>query len=133
MEMEENFFRCQYQKGKICLSETIRHKQPITAPEILIALCKLAIQVKEKINEKKGGRVALQVLAIHEQFIKTINYSKIGNGASKSYYLDHKSKKKNNRSERIDLEFIGVYGLDDPDNIVSQYIHNYRELKKWNE
>lgn len=131
--MEENYFRCQYQKGKICLSEKIRHQQPITAPEILIALCKLAIQVKEKINEKKGGKVALKVLSIHEKFIKTITHSKLGNGASKSYYLDHKSKKKNNRSERIDLEFIGQYGVDDPKHIISQYIHNYRDLKNWNE
>lgn len=129
--MRENIFRCQYQKGKVCISEVIQHEKPISAPEILVALCKLAVKVKEVFNEKRGGKVALQVLTIHEHFIKGIKDLKIGTGASRSYYLDRKSKKKNNRSERIDLEFIGEYGQNDSSNIISSYINSYRELKNW--
>lgn len=128
MEQEphkDNSFRCQYQKGKDYVSVCIRHPEPISAPEIIVALSQLAIKVRELYNEKRGGKVALRVLKIHEDFIKHLE-NKIGHGSSKSYYLDRKSNKRNNRTERIDLEFIGEYGQNDLKHPLSRYITIYR-------
>lgn len=130
-KQKENSFRCQYQKGKICISRVIRHSEIITTEEILIALCELALEVEKQINRRTGGRVALKVLSIHEDFIKAVDNIQQGNGSSKSYFLDRKNKKKINRTERIDLEFIGEIGIDDKNHILSEYIEKYRENKSW--
>lgn len=128
----DNYFRCQYQKGKLCESIVISHSQPISAPEILTALCKLAIKVKENVTSKTGGKVALEVLKIHQSFIKDIENIRTGSGASKSYYLNKSGKTKNDKSERIDLEFYGEYGIDDKLHPISKYIKYYRNQKHWN-
>lgn len=129
----EYYFRCQYQKGKTCVPVVKTSKEAISAPEILTALCELAIKVKDEINPETGKKVALEVLSIHEHFIKTIRYLKVGTGASKSYSLDRKSKKRNNRTERVDLEFYGEYGIDDENHPISKYIELYRQMKDWHD
>ena len=129
----DNYFRCQYQKGETCESVVVSHKEPISAPEILTALCELAIKVKDNVSPGTGGRVALEVLNIHEYFIETIKLLKIGTGASKSYYLDKKSKNRTNRTERVDLEFYGEYGTDKESHPVSKYIELYRDMKDWHD
>ncbi len=127
----DNYFRCQYQKGEVCESVVVSHKEPICAPEILVALCELAIKVKDNVDSETGKRVALEVLKIHEYFIKTVESLKIGTGASKSYYLNKKSKDKTDRTERIDLEFYGEYGIDKESHPISKYIKLYRDMKDW--
>lgn len=129
----DNYFRCQYQKGKTCESVVVSHEEPISAPEILAALCELAIKVKDNVSPGTGERVALEVLSIHEHFIKTIKYLKVGTGGSQSYPLDRKSKKRDNRTERVDLEFFGEYGIDKKSHPISKYIELYRDMKDWHD
>lgn len=128
-----NRFRCQYQKGVICVSEAFESKNSISSAQILILLARLAIKVGKQVDAKTGGRVALKVLSVHEFIIKSIhgNDNK-GNGPMKSYYLNDKSRDKIKNSERIDLEFYGVYGLSDESNIATRYIKMYRKKKGWN-
>ena len=96
-----------------------------------MTLSKLAVKVKEEINSEVGGRVALQVLKIHEYFIKTVNLQKHGNRKNKSYYFDPKAINKTDRSERVDLEILGDYGLDNKTLTLSTYIKRYRQIKGW--
>ena len=127
----KNRFRCQYQKGDTCISQNFNSNNPISAPDIILTLSKLAVKVKEEINSEVGGRVALQVLKIHEYFIKTVNLQKHGNRKNKSYYFDPKAKNKTDRSERVDLEILGDYGLDNKTLTLSTYIKRYRQIKGW--
>ena len=127
----KNRFRCQYQKGDTCISEKFNSNNPISTPDIILTLSKLAVKVKEEINSEVGGRVALQVLKIHEYFIKTVNLQKYGNRKNKSYYFDSKAKNKIDRSERVDLEILGDYGLDNETLTLSTYIKIYRQIKGW--
>ena len=85
-----NKFRCQYQKGQHDYeSVVVESTVPISSAQILLALAELAVKVKNKFGKKKGGKVALQVLKIHEYVIKNIhNVKGYNTGASKSYYLD---------------------------------------------
>ncbi|MEY8687939.1 hypothetical protein AB9N12_18100 [Bacteroides sp. AN502(2024)] len=128
-----NRFRCQYQKGQSdYVSELVESKRPISSAQIIVALASLALKVRDKFGKKKGGKVALQVLRIHEYIIKNIhNTMGSGTGASKSYYLDKRNKNKQNRTERIDIEFYGEYGFEDKSHILNPYIIKYRETKGW--
>lgn len=128
-----NRFRCQYQKGEhTYVSEVIESENPISSSQIILALAALAIKVKNKCGTNKGGRVALQVLKIHEYVIKNIHGEKCHNtGCSKSYYLDKRSKNKLNRCERVDIEFYGDYGREDDGHILNTYILKYRKMKNW--
>lgn len=128
-----NRFRCQYQKGEhTYVSEVIESENPISSSQIIHALAALAIKVKNKCGKKKGGRVALQVLKIHEYVIKNIHGEKCHDtGTSKSYYLDKINKNKLNRCERVDIEFYGNYGREDKKHILNLYILKYRKLKNW--
>ena len=72
-----NRFRCQYQKGEhTYVSVVVESENPISSSQIIHALAALAIKVKNKCGKKKGGRVALQVLKIHEYVIKNIHGEK---------------------------------------------------------
>lgn len=128
-----NRFRCQYQKGEhTYVSVVIESENPISSSQIIHALAALAIKVKNKCGKKKGGRVALQVLKIHEYVIKNIHGEKCHDtGTSKSYYLDKRNKNKLNRCERVDIEFYGNYGREDKKHILNSYILKYRKLKNW--
>lgn len=127
----KNWFRCQYQKGEVYKSITLNSDKPISTPEILVTLCKLALKVRDEINYKTGKKVALEVLKIHEKFIKSIEHSKAGNGSSKSYIIN-KSRKKGAKVERIDLEFFGEYGIMSNKHPLANYITLYRKMKGWN-
>ena len=128
-----NKFRCQYQKGQHDYeSVVVESTVPISSAQILLALAELAVKVKNKFGKKKGGKVALQVLKIHEYVIKNIhNVKGYNTGASKSYYLDKRNKNKLNRNERIDMEFYGEYGLEDNNHILNSYILKYGNMKNW--
>ena len=129
-----NRFRCQYQKGeKVYVSESIESKIPISSAQIILALATLAVKVEEKYGKKKGGKVALQILKIHEHVIRNIHDTKsVGTGVfSKSYYLDKRNKNKTNRSERGDLEFYGHFGFKDNTHILTEYINRFRKMKNW--
>lgn len=127
-----NRFRCQYQKGKICVSEPFESENPISSAQILISLAKLAIKVGNKVNIKTGRKVALKVLKIQEFVIKCIHdNNNIGDGPINSYYLNHTGKNKIDKSERIDLEFYGSYGESDKTSNINRYITLYKEIKGW--
>lgn len=128
-----NRFRCQYQKGeKTYASEIIESETPITSAQIIFALSKLAITVRDTISKRKGGKVAFQVLKIHEYVMKSIHgKDNIGNGPIQSFYLDRRNKNKINRSERVDIEFYGDFGEEDLESPVNSYIKHYRKLKHW--
>lgn len=64
----------------------------------MTALCELAVKVRDNVSPSTGEKVALEILSIHEHFIKAIKYLKMGTGASQSYPLDRKGKKRNNRT-----------------------------------
>ena len=55
----KNRFRCQYQKGKTCESQTIESDVPISSEQILLSLIMLAVDVKKKYGKDKGGKIAL--------------------------------------------------------------------------
>ena len=104
-----NRFRCQYQKGKLCVSDSIENENPITSSQILLSLARLAIKVKEIVNWKTGFKVALNVLRIHEFIMKNIHgKNNIGNGPINSYPLGKTNKKKNqqayNKNQSIQKE-----------------------------
>lgn len=125
-----NRFRCQYQKGTTYVSETCDNEEPISSSQILISLAILAKKVKDKVDWKTGGRVALQVLKIHEYIIKNLhNCNNVSNGPFKSFYLNKKSKK--DKDERIDIEFYGSYGKADNTSRINKYITLYRAYKNW--
>jgi len=128
-----NRFRCQYQKGEnVYVSECVESVNPITSAQIILALAALAVKVKVVFGKKKGGKVALQVLKIHEHVIRNIHNTKcVGSGVSKSYYLDKRNKNKINRSERIDIEFYGRFGSEDKYHILTEFINRYRKMKNW--
>ena len=128
-----NRFRCQYQKGKLCVSDSIEDENPITSSQIILSLARLAIKVKDTVNWKTGGKVALKVLRIHEFIMKNIHgNNNIGNGPINSYPLGKTNKKKIERSERIDLECYGSFGAPDNSSKLNKYILMYKEYKKWN-
>lgn len=52
----KNRFRCQYQKGKTCESQTIESDVPISSEQILLSLIMLAVDVKKKYGKEKGGK-----------------------------------------------------------------------------
>lgn len=128
-----NRFRCQYQKGQHDYeSVVVESTAPISSAQILLALAELAVKVKNKFGKKKGGKVALQILKIHEHVIRSIhNVESYSDGASKSYYLDKRNKNKLNRKERVDIEFYGKYGMEDKNHILNSYILKYRKSKHW--
>lgn len=127
-----NRFRCQYQKGKTCVSQSFESEHPITSAQILVSLAKLAIKVGNKVNLKTGRKVALKVLKIQEYVIKCIHdNNNIGNGPINSFLLNHTGKSKIDKSERIDLEFYGPYGESDKTSIINRYITKYKEMKGW--
>lgn len=128
-----NRFRCQYQKGNNdYVSVVVESDFPISSIQIILALAELAVKVKQQYGKKKGGKVALQVLKIHEYMIRSIhNVESCGDGASKSYYLDKRNKNKLNRKERVDIEFYGKYGMEDKTHILNSYILKYRKSKHW--
>ena len=127
-----NRFRCQYQKGDTCVSETFESEKSISSAQILFSLAKLAISVGKEVGSKTGGLVALKVLKIHEFVIKNIHGNEnIGGGPMKSYYLNKKSRDKIENSERIDLEFYGKFGVSDESNPLTRYIKMYRKQKSW--
>lgn len=126
-------FRCQYQKGVTCISDSVESYKPITSCQIIISLSKLAMKVKDQLGKKAGGKVALQVLKIHEFVIRELyNKNNIGHGNSHSYYLDKRNKNKEQRSERIDIQFVGEYGAKDNQyKLIETYIKKYRKFKHW--
>jgi len=127
-----NRFRCQYQKGKTCVSESFESEHSITSAQILISLAKLAIKVGKDVNLKTGGKVSLKVLKIQEFVIRCIhNNNNIGNGPINSFYLNYTGKNKIDKSKRIDLEFYGSYGESDKTSIINRYITMYKEIKGW--
>ena len=128
----KNRFRCQYQKGKTCESQTIESDVPISSEQILLSLIILAVDVKKKYGKDKGGKIALQVLKIHEHVMRDI-YGRncVGHGHLHSYYLDVRNKSKEKRSERIDLEFYGEYGRTDVNHNMHKYVEMYRRSKSW--
>ena len=128
-----NSFRCQYQKGNNdYVSVVVEYDCPISSGQLILALAELAIKVKKQFGKKKGGKVALQVLKIHEHIIRSIhNVESYSDGASKSYYLDKRNKNKLNRKERVDIEFYGKYGMEDKSHILNSYILKYRKSKHW--
>jgi len=128
-----NRFRCQYQKGDICVPEHFESDAPISSSRIMLSLAKLAIKVQKEVNMKTGLKVALEVLKIHEYVMKNIHgKNNVGDGPIKSFYLDKKSKNKIDRSERIDIECYGSFGASDNLSMLNKYIMMYRERKKWN-
>ena len=128
-----NRFRCRYQKGELCVSDSIEDEKPITSSQILLSLARLAIKVKDNVNRKTGCKVALKVLGIHEFVMKSIHgNNNIGNGPINSYPLGKTNKNKIERSERIDLECYGLFGASDNSSKLNKYILMYREYKKWN-
>lgn len=127
----KNRFRCQYQKGVICVSETFESDSPISAAQIMFSLVKLAVKVEKDVNKEIGGKVALKVLEIHEHIIRSIYKNDcIGNGPIKSFYLNKTAKKKIDKSERVDVECYGTYGVSDT-SVLNDYIEMYREYKEW--
>lgn len=128
-----NRFRCQYQKGKVCVSEVYESENTITSAQILLSLAKLAIKVKNEVNSKTGGIVALKVLEIHEFVMKCIHGKEcVGKGPTNTYKLNKNAKKKISKSERVDLEFYGNYGISDDTSSLTRYIKLYRKSKMWN-
>ena len=127
-----NRFRCQYQKGNTCVSETFESEYSISSAQILYSLAKLAISVGKEVGSKTGGLVALKVLKIHEFVIKSIHGNEnVGANKKKSYYLNKKSRNKIDNSERIDIEFYGKFGVSDVSNPITRYIKMYRKYKSW--
>ena len=127
-------FVVNFKKKDICISEIFESDLPISSEQIIVKLAQLAVDVKKRYGKKKGGKVALQVLKIHEHIIRDV-YKKgcIGNGPIHSYYLDKRNKNKSERSERVDLEFYGEYGSSDSQHILHDYIKKYRHYKHWDE
>lgn len=124
-------FRCQYQKGNECISVCINSEKAIGCEEIMVALAELAVKVQYYKNDKTGGEVALQVLMIHGRIMKDFFQRHI-NEFKKSYYLNRKSKRKEYRTERVDIEFYGDFGGENKKHILNNYIHKYRKAKGWN-
>ena len=128
-----NRFRCQYQKGDICVTEHFESEAPISSSQIIFSLAKLAIKVQKEVGVKTALKVALKVLGIHEYVMKNIHgKNNVGNGPVKSFYLNNGSKNKIERSERIDIECYGSFGVSDNSNELNRYIQIYRKFKKWN-
>ena len=50
-----NRFRCQYQKGDTCVSETFESEYSISSTQILYSLARLAISVGKEVGSKTGG------------------------------------------------------------------------------
>ena len=129
--MKKNRFRCQYQKGEICVSDTLENDTPISAAQIIHSLASLAVKVEKDVNKEIGGKVALKVLEIHEHIMKSVYENEcIGNGPIKSFYLNKTAKNKKDKSERVDIECYGTFGVSD-DSILDDYINKYRESKGW--
>lgn len=107
------YFRCQYQADTLTISEVAEEDQYISIVKMMLTLCLLVRKVSQQVDQKTGGRVALAVVNKFKDMVKNMEQDTNGNGGSKSYMLDPKSKHKANRSERLDVEFYGVGGKDD--------------------
>jgi hypothetical protein len=133
LNMPENkrefFFQCQYQVGKeVLASTTVKHQSYISVAKMMEALCALAINVKDAVDAKTGGRLALEVVHILKDLIYNVSQDRQGKGESKSYYMDIKSKHKANRSERVDVIFYGIGGKDDGKiEDISRFIHYFKK------
>jgi hypothetical protein len=124
----EYFFQCQYQVGKeVQVSTIVKDAEYSSVAQIMTALARLAIKVKDQVDPKTGGRVALEVVHIIKDLIGSVNYDKQGNARSKSYYMGRGSKHKANCSEYVDVIFYGSGGKDDQKiEDVSRFIHYFR-------
>lgn len=123
------YFRCQYQIGGNTESEVVVDTEYISARMMTLALVKLAVKVKNNINYKTGGKVAMMVLYIINDLIKNVHMDQQGTGGSKSYYLDRKSKYKDKRTERVDVEFYGIGGRDkEEDEKFTRFVGYWKKL-----
>ena len=128
-EKRAYYFRCQYQAGDLTISDVVEQEEYISLAKMMLSLCMLARKVGQEVDAKTGGRVALEVIYRFKDMIKNMQQDTVGNGGSKSYYLDPKSKHKANRSERLDIEFYGVGGKDDGKiKDISKFISYFKKL-----
>ena len=104
--------------------------ETIRCEEFMVALAELEVKVQYYKNDKTGGEVALQVLMIHERIMKDF-FLRYNNEFKKSYYLSCESKRKEYRTERMDIEYYGDFGGEDKKYKLNEYIHKYRETKGW--
>lgn len=129
-EQRNYYFRCQYQvSDKLTISEVVEQEGYISIAQMMLALCLLVRKVSLQVDKKTGGRAALAVVNRFKNMVLNIQQDTKGTGASKSDYLDHKSKHKANRSERLDVEFYGFGGKDDGKiEDISKFLTYFRKL-----
>ena len=124
-------FRCQYQKGKLCISHQFTSDTPISYEDVIISLASLAIKVRDEIGDEVAGKVALRVLRIHHHIIMDMYPTEhCGHGESKSYYLDLQDKNKEKRTERIDVQLWGQFKGGELSHPLRHYVELYRANTK---
>jgi len=124
------FFRVQYQIGAIEISEKVEGYGYLSVSSMIMTILKLVMKVKDEIDEETGGKVALKGLRLIFNLCHNVNMDWQGTGGSQSKYLNlYNAKDKAGRSERFDVEFLGIGGKDDLSNeAITKFIASYKKL-----
>ncbi len=129
-ESNRFYFLIQYQKGDIIISENINGNGYLPISLMIDTILKFVVKVKSEQGIEIGGKVALKGLRLIFLLCSRSNLDWVGNGESVSKYLNLKqSKDKVERSERFDIEFMGIGGRDDLSNkVITQFITIYKQM-----
>ena len=88
------------------------------------------MKVKREAGSELGGKMALEGLRFIFKLCHNVEMDWSGTGASKSKYIAlNKAKDKKDRSERFDVEFLGLGGRDDLSNTaITGFIRAYKQM-----
>lgn len=125
------YFRLQYQKGKdIITAEVIEGKGYLPISKMMETILAFVMKVIKERGGDVGGKIALQGLKLIFRLFNQVETDWNGDGQSVSHKLNFKTAKdKEGRSERFDVEFLGIGGRDDESNeLISKLIQTYKEM-----
>lgn len=129
-EEQRHYFRLQYHKGEYLISENVEGRGYLPIRKMIEITLRFVIKVKNEVGEEIGGKVALQGLKLICKLCTQVEMDWIGNGQSVSHFLDlNNAKNSVDRSERFDVEFLGIGGRDDKQcEEISKFIKAYKEI-----
>lgn len=128
------YFKVQYQKGKYEISESIDGVGYLSIGKMIETILTFVMKVKKEAGDELGGKMALEGLRFIFKLCHNVDIDWSETGASKSKYVARKSaKNQNGRSERFDVEFLGLGGRDDLSNdAITGFINAYKKRIRGN-
>jgi hypothetical protein len=124
------YFRVQYQKGNFEISESISGCGYLSISKMIMTILTFVMKVKNEVGVEQGGKMALKGLEYIFKLCHNVDMDRKGTGASESTYISlNSAKDRTDRSERFDVEFLGLGGRDDLSNdVITRFIKCYKQI-----